>query len=261
MKYSNINYKYFIIYAFICGIAMLLIRFEIFEVDGRIIAFPAVMTCYAIHFFQQKRSKQERVVNLEEYSRNENYDFIKEPCGTQLDDFKGFESLPLIMSKGEDAFMNLLVQKPSRGFDNIEKPKILTVKETISNHSGPDLHKYTQIFHFKSRKDIPPFYLADKTFLYRMEEKLSYKKIYIEKDNFPRNEYSLYGHDKNIVEFFTSDFIALLNQGVEKKKGVRVESNGKDIIFYVLYQRHTDEGMKFYTNLFHILFKALVKTS
>ena len=172
MKYSNTNYKYFIIYAFICGIAMLLVLFEIFEVNQHIILFSAVMTmtCSAIHFFQQKRSKQERVVNLEEYSRNENYDFIKEPCGTQLDDFKGFESLPLIMSEGEDDFMNLLVQKPSRGFDNIEKPKILTVKKTIHNINGPDLHKYTQIFHFKSRKDIPPFYLADKTFLNRMEE-------------------------------------------------------------------------------------------
>ncbi len=85
-----------------------------------------------------------------------------------------------------------------------------------------------------------------------------YEEINIEKYNFPKTKYSLYGPDQSIKEFFTREFIDLLNEGVKGKKRIKVESNGKDIIFYVIHKRHSEEGMKFYTNLFQVLSKALL---
>ena len=264
MNYNNINYKYFIIYAFIIGIAAILMRYEFFDVDDRIISLPAAMLCVALFRFQRRRSENKRVTDLERYSKNENYDFLKEPSNFQLDDFRSFKTLPFIMDmdKGDDAFVNLLIQKSEQELNNIKEQKIVTVKKTQDRNNT----FYTQVFLFKTTKEIPSFYLTDRPY-FRILEKISgtnladmniYEEINIEKYNFPKTKYSLYGPDQSIKEFFTREFIDLLNEGVKGKKRIKVESNGKDIIFYVIHKRHSEEGMKFYTNLFQVLSKALL---
>jgi len=264
MNYNNINYKYFVIYAFIIGIAAILMRYEFFDVDDRIISLPAAMLCVALFRFQRRRSENKRVTDLERYSKNENYDFLKEPSNFQLDDFRSFKTLPFIMDmdKGDDAFVNLLIQKSEQELNNIKEQKIVTVKKTQDRNNT----FYTQVFLFKTTKEIPPFYLTDRPYFRSLEKFFGnnladmniYEEINIEKYNFPKTKYSLYGPDQSIKEFFTREFIDLLNEGVKGKKRIKVESNGKDIIFYVIHKRHSEEGMKFYTNLFQVLSKALL---
>ena len=153
MNYNNINYKYFLIYAFIIGIAALLMRYEFFDVDDRIISLPAAMLCVALFRFQRRRSENKRVTDLERYSKNENYDFLKEPSNFQLDDFRSFKTLPFIMDmdKGDDAFVNLLIQKSEQELNNIKEQKIVTVKKTQDRNNT----FYTQVFLFKTTKENP----------------------------------------------------------------------------------------------------------
>ncbi len=211
-------------------------------------------------------SENKRVTDLERYSKNENYDFLKEPSGLQLDDFRSFKTLRLIrdIDKGDDAFMNLLIQKSEQELNYIKEQKIVTVMQTNDSRKGRGF--YTQVFLFKTTKEFPSFYLTDRPY-FRILEKFFgtnladmniYEEINIEKYNFPKTKYSLYGPDQSIKEFFTREFIDLLNEGVKGKKRIKVESNGKDIIFYVIHKRHSEEGMKFYTNLFQVLSKALL---
>ena len=266
MNYNNINLKYLPIYATIIGIAMLLVRYEFFDVDERIILFPAVILCSVIFSFQLRRMENKRVNDLERYSKNENYDFLKEPSGLQLDDFRSFKTLRLIrdIDKGDDAFMNLLIQKSEQELNYIKEQKIVTVMQTNDSRKGRGF--YTQVFLFKTTKEFPSFYLTDRPYFRILENFFGtnladmniYEEINIEKYNFPKTKYSLYGPDQSIKEFFTREFIDLLNEGVKGKKRIKVESNGKDIIFYVIHKRHSEEGMKFYTNLFQVLSKALL---
>ena len=47
-------------------------------------------------------------------------------------------------------------------------------------------------------------------------------------------------------------------RGLEKKKKtLYMESDGKNIVFFVKYKRHTEEGIKFYINLFQVLIESL----
>ena len=83
--------------------------------------------------------------------------------------------------------------------------------------------------------------------------------VHIEKYNFPKNKYKLYASDSKIIkDFFTERFIELLNIGLKKKKKrLHIESDGKNIIFYVKYKRHTTEGIDFYINLSKALSESL----
>lgn len=265
MKYSDFILKHFVVYALISGLLpFLIVKNEVFNVDDRIVIFPFVMICYAHFYYQKRRSKHARVNDLTEYSKLENYDFIEKPSESDLDDFATFETLPLIMDKGgKDAFMNLLTHSQRQELYSVEKPKIITVKKTHATGNGGDRHFFTQVFLLKSKKEIPHFYLAPTSFFSLfggIGEKLvyPYKKINIEKYNFPINKYNLYAHDKSTVEFFSSEFIDLLNKGLEKNKKVSIESDGNNIIFYLLNERFSNEGIAFHTNLFQVLHKSLI---
>ena len=117
------------------------------------------------------------------------------------------------------------------------------------------------------KSEIPIFYLAgghhfsfsnlfrNKNIFKGIKE---LKEIDIQKFNFPKNKYKLYSSDETIKDFFTKEFINLLNTGLRKKKEtLYIESNGKEIIFYTLYKRHTLQGMDFFINLFRVLIKSL----
>ena len=265
MKYSDSIKKHFIFYALIGGLLpWLIINNEVFNVDDQIVLFPFIMICTAHFYYQKRLSKIARVGDLKEYSKLKNYDFIEKPSESDLEDFAKFETLPLIMDKGDnDAFMNLLTDKLQQELNSIQKPKVVTVKKTHINYNGPDKEAFTQVFLFKSKKEIPHFYLAASSVFSLfggIGEKLvfPYKKINIEKYNFPIKKYNLFAHDKDTEEFFSREFIDLLNKGLEQNKRVNIESDGGNIIFYLLNQRFSEEGMEFHTNLFHVLYKSLI---
>jgi hypothetical protein len=267
MKYSDFILKHFVVYALIGGLLpFLIVKNEVFNIDDRIVAFPLIMICYAHFYYQKRLSKISRVGDLKEYSKLKNYDFIEKPSESDLDDFATFETLPLIMDKGDkDAFMNLLTHSQRQELYSAEKPKIITVRKTHTTamvNRGDREILFTQVFLLKSKKEIPHFYLAPTSFFSLfggIGEKLvyPYKKINVEKYNFPVNKYNLYAHDKSTVEFFSSEFIDLLNKGLEKNKKVSIESDGNNIIFYLLNERFSGEGITFHTNLFQVLYKAL----
>ncbi|MDA7542610.1 hypothetical protein N8819_04905 [Gammaproteobacteria bacterium] len=166
MKYSDFTKKHFVLYALVGGLLpLLIIKNEVFNVDDQIVLFPFIMICTAHIYYQKRLSKISRVGDLKEYSKLENYDFIEKPSESDLDDFATFETLPLIMDKGDkDAFMNLLTHSQRKELYSAEKPKIITVKKTQTIGSGGDRHFFTQVFLLKSKKDIPHFYLAPTSF-------------------------------------------------------------------------------------------------
>ena len=56
------------------------------------------------------------------------------------------------------------------------------------------------------------------------------------------------------------EFIELLNIGIKRKKAlINIESNGKNLIFYKQWSRHSIEFMDFYSNLFKVLKESLIK--
>ena len=98
---------------------------------------------------------------LKEYSKLKNYDFIEKPSESDLDDFATFETLPLIMDKGDkDAFMNLLTHSHRQELYSAEKPKIITVKKTHTTamvNRGDREILFTQVFLLKSKKEMKYF--------------------------------------------------------------------------------------------------------
>ncbi len=160
MNYNNINLKYFLIYATHHWHSSHLMRYEFFDVDDRIISFPAAMLCVALFRFQRWRSENKRVTDLERYSKNENYDFLKEPSGLQLDDFRSFKTLPFIMDidKGDDAFMNLLIQKSEQELNYIKEQKIVTVMQTNDSRNRMRLF-ILRYFYLKQLKNSHHFIL------------------------------------------------------------------------------------------------------
>ena len=158
MKYSDFILKHFVVYALIGGLLpFLIVKNEVFNVDDRIVAFPLIMICYAHFYYQKRLSKIARVGDLKEYSKLKNYDFIEKPSESDLDDFATFETLPLIMDKGDkDAFMNLLTHSQRQELYSAEKPKIITVKKTHTTamvNRGDREILFTQVFLLKSKKE------------------------------------------------------------------------------------------------------------
>ena len=48
--------------------------------------------------------------------------------------------------------------------------------------------------------------------------------------------------------------------GIIKKKGlINIESNGKNLIFYKQWSRHSLELMDYYSNLFKVIKESLIK--
>ena len=61
-----------------------------------------------------------------------------------------------------------------------------------------------------------------------------------------------------IAGLFDGEGSIHIKRGLEKKKKtLYMESDGKNIVFFVKYKRHTEEGIKFYINLFQVLIESL----
>lgn len=232
-----------------------------------IIIFLASVVVWISIFFEHQSIKKQRISDLKTFAKNNNYQFIVKPHSEDITQFKNFKATQkILMPMHSHSFLNLLTPIETTGSSRINNPKIVTVSTTVNAGESTTTY-YTQIFLFQMKSQIPIFYLAggkhfffsnlfrDKNIFSGIKE---LQEVDIKKFDFPANRYKLYSSDKDIKNFFSKRFIELLNSGLEKKKKtLYMESDGKNIVFFVKYKRHTEEGIKFYINLFQVLIESL----
>ena len=216
-------------------------------------------------FFEIRALKKKRIADLEEYAVNNNYNFSSKPQSAEINEFKNFKAMQRILMP--NSYLNLLTPIKTTSSREFNNPKILTICSVVNTGESSQTY-YTQIFLFKLEKEIPIFFLngghhsffgnlfSNKYIFKGIKELIA---VDIKKYNFPKNKYKLYASDTNIIkDFFTERFVELLNIGLKKKKKrLHIESDGKNIIFYVKYKRHTTEGIDFYINLSKALIESL----
>ena len=122
---------------------------------------------------------------------------------------------------------------------------------------------------YKHNTDLPKFYIQRKTKLDIIFGKIKERtasnetgiKLYkFKKKKFPHNKYFFFSENPNIENFITNEFIELLKIGIIKKKAlINIESNGKNLIFYKQWSRHSLELMDYYSNLFKVIKESLIK--
>ena len=205
---------------------------------------------FIFYFIYKSYTKEKRVIDLKEYAEKHNYDFYENPSQDQISIFRKFKSMRTI--NNQDKFFNLLVPKN----DNQTKPLIVTVKSKIVAGEHSTIY-YTQIFLYKNNTELPKFYIQRKTIF----ESLFGKRANKFKDKkFPHNKYFFISEDSNVENFINDEFIELLNIGIKRKKAlINIESNGKNLILYKQWSRHSIEYMDFYSNLFRVLKDSLIK--
>ena len=233
-----------------------------------IILFLASAIAWLGVFFEIRALKEKRVADLEEYAANNNYNFSSKPKSAKINEFKNFKATSkILMPIYNHKFLNLLIPIKTSTSKELSNPNIVTISTTISSGESSQTY-FTQIFLFRLEKEIPIFFLNgghNSFFGNLFSSKYIFKGIKeliavnIEKYNFPKNKYKLYAADTEIIkEFFTERFVELLNIGLKKKKKrLHIESDGKNIIFYIKYKRHTTDGIDFYINLFKALVESL----
>lgn len=270
----SINYKegskklYFLIGIGIVFSSLIFVTYEHSHALTIILFFVSVIAWLGV-FFEVQAMKKKRIADLEVYAVNNNYNFSSKPKSEEITEFKNFKAMQKILETGYNshAFFNLLTPIKTTNSRDIKNPKIVTSSTTISNGQGGSTTYYTQIFLFKLETEIPIFFLngGHNSLFGNLFNRYTFKGIkdliavHIEKYNFPKNKYKLYASDSKVIkDFFTERFIELLNIGLKKKKKrLHIESDGKNIIFYVKYKRHTTEGIDFYINLSKALSESL----
>jgi hypothetical protein len=266
----RVNYKegskklYFLIGIGIVFSTLIFVTYESSQALTIILCFVSVIAWLGV-FFEVQAMKKKRIADLEMYAVNNNYNFSSKPESAEITEFKNFKAMQKILIP--NSFLNLLTPittTSSREFNNL---KIVTISSVVSTGQSSQTY-YTQIFLFKLEKEIPIFFLNgghNSFFGNLFSNKYIFKGIKeliavnIKKYNFPKNKYKLYASDTKIIkDFFTERFVELLNIGLKKKKKrLHIESDGKNIIFYVKYKRHTTEGIDFYINLSKALIESL----
>jgi hypothetical protein len=266
----RVNYKegskklYFLIGIGIVFSTLIFVTYESSQALTIILCFVSVIAWLGV-FFEVQAMKKNRIADLEMYAVNNNYNFSSKPESAEITEFKNFKAMQKILIP--NSFLNLLTPittTSSREFNNL---KIVTISSVVSTGQSSQTY-YTQIFLFKLEKEIPIFFLNgghNSFFGNLFSNKYIFKGIKeliavnIKKYNFPKNKYKLYASDTKIIkDFFTERFVELLNIGLKKKKKrLHIESDGKNIIFYVKYKRHTTEGIDFYINLSKALIESL----
>ena len=271
VTYRAISAKFILLIAITIVLSILLVFALLNESENLNLFILILFLINAVLLFQIliefKSIKDQRIVNLKKFAEARGYVFVGQPQDEQISEFKKFKALsksllPMYMHK----FFNLFIPNRNQTDGINEKPKIVTISTTISAGESSSTH-YTQVYKFDINKKIPIFYLAgghhfSLSNLFRTQNVFKdikdLKEIDIQKFNFPSNKYKLYSSDKNIKDFFTKDFVDLLNDGLKKKKEtIYIESNGRDMIFYIIFKRHTLTGMDFFINLFKVLIKSL----
>ena len=270
MKLKWVDWNYGLIFFIPLMLGIPLFEFGILTGELSIIYFIAAMLpiIYLKVFFPFKRNR-----DLKKFAKLEKYKFYKYPMPGQLNEFRNFKSLSRI-SNNYLQFKNLLV--PDGKTHSTKRPTIALNIEEYTRTSSYGVHTdniYTQLFLFKTDHKIPVFYLEglkDSTPL--LTEKLNYlsekDKIklnmarYKEKEllhnNSPLHKYKLHSPENNIINSIDADFIELLNGGLERDITIDIESDGKNIIFYIFRTRHSIAHMKFYSEIFSSMLESLI---
>ena len=128
---------------------------------------------------------------------------------------------------------------------------------------------FTQIFLYKLNIELPKFFIQRKSRIdtligknrdYDVAKKNKLEVYKFKKKKFPHNKYFFFSEDPNIENIITNEFIELLKIGIIKKKAlINIESNGKNLIFYKQWSRHSLELMDYYSNLFKVIKESLIK--
>jgi len=219
-----------------------------------------------LYFIYSSFINKKRVADLEEYAKKNNFDYYQEPNEEQISLFKEFSSNKTINNK--DKFFNLLIPQDN----NDARPLISTGHSEFATSNSSE-HRYTQVFLYKHNNEIPRFSvqkknIADIFISYFNERHIEsrYSNIYgldifkFKDKKFPHNKYYFLTKDPNIENFISNEFIELLETGIKRKKAlINIESNGKNLIFYKQWSRHSTESMDYYLNLFNALKESLIK--
>lgn len=266
--YREISQKLIRLIAIMLIIA-LIIGVSIYVTNGKINFFIIILGFIDIGLlvaalYEYQAIKDQRIEDLKKFAELRKYIFTENPDDNIVLEFKDFSNTrKILMPPYMHSTKNLLVPSDS---SNQKKPLIITIATTVSSGDTRTIYN-TQVYKYKTGTNIPKFYLAG-GYSFSLSHIFSYRSFYksvkdleevnISKFNFPKNSYKLFSSDPNISKFFTKDFIDLLNIGLKKKKEtLYIESNGQDIIFYVMFKRHSLTGMDFFINLFNVLIESL----
>ena len=251
---QKLTYLLFVSYCLIVGLSLSpdLPKFAFYI----ILILPPV----ASYFIYNTYEKKKRANDLKEYAEKHDYNFYEMPDEGQVFIFKKFKSMKIICD--QDKFFNLLVPNDN----NQSKPLIVTGKYKQVESSRT---YYTQIFLYKNNAELPKFFIQRKntfdTILGERREHTASQQIGIKlykfkKKEFPHNRYFFFSEDPNIENFITNEFIEILNAGIIRNKAlINIESNGKNLILYKQWSRHSLELIDYYSNLFKALKESLIK--
>lgn len=251
------------------GIYLLTAREDIHEyIAYALFALAAILTLVNLYI-----KTKVRAADLEVYAGQNGFDFLKIPNQDQIDEFLSFKSVKGVADKNN--FINILVPKDFRISNRVLKPKIITGRKETGGQNSQTY--FTQIFLYEINEVLPLFYLSSKEkFLSFLPIKLgtkiaqkqknnlnmkNYQKIEIDNYDFPTKSYDLYSPDFKTKNLINVKFIELLNNGIKKNTTVNIESTGNKIIFFIRSQRHSEDGIDFYINLFNVMIKALTEKS
>lgn len=234
------------------------------------IYIPLLTLSFFLIVFNYRKSTKARAANLSEYAKQNELIFAEEPEQKQIDEFRAFKAVKGIAGYRNSDFSNILVPQEYRTSNKKIKPKIITAR--VETGAGQHSSEYfTQIFLYEIDHVLPIFYLLSKNkfeSLIPFSNKISsmkknnlgmknYQKLEINDYGFPSKRYDLYSPDLNAKNVFNREFIDLLKTGIKKNVGIHIESSGNKLIFFIKNQRHSPEGLDFYTNLFEVMIAKL----
>ena len=258
------KFKLFFSYYALLTVFLALDPFNLNEIisESDAISFFMLFLPVVAYFIHRDIINRKRKADLEEYAKKNNYDFSKEPNEEQISLFKEFSSTKIINNK--DKFFNLLIPQD----DTDVRPLIATGRSEFGSNEG-SYYRYTQVFLYKHNNEIPRFCIQKKNiadiFIGHFNER-RYANIYkldifkFKDKKFPHDKYYFFSKDPNIENFISNEFIELLVTGIKRKKAlINIEANGKNLIFYKQWSRHTIESMDYYLNLFNALKESLIK--
>lgn len=270
MKLKWIDWNYGLIFFIPLMLVFVFADFGILSGDLFFIYFIVALIpiIYLKVYFPFKRNR-----DLKKFAKLENYKFFKHPLPKQLNEFRNFKSLLRIRDDKYLQFKNLLTP-----IDKTYSSKRPTIASNIEGYTHTSIYgsstnyTYTQLFLFETERKLPIFYLeslkGSKSFFTKKINFLSekkkieldmanYKEIELFQNNFPLHKYKLHSPEKNIVNSIDASFIELLNGGAKKGVAIDIESDGKNIVFYILRARHSIEHMKFFCEIFSSMLESI----
>ena len=270
MKLKWIDWNYGLIFFIPLVLVYVFAEFGILSGDLFFIYYIVALIpiIYLKVYFPFKRNR-----DLKKFAKLENYKFFKHPLPKQLNEFRNFKSLLRIRDDKYLQFKNLLTP-----IDKTYSSKRPTIASNIEGYTHTSIYgsstnyTYTQLFLFETERKLPIFYLeslkGSKSFFTKKINFLSekkkieldmanYKEIELFQNNFPLHKYKLHSPEKNIVNSIDASFIELLNGGAKKGVAIDIESDGKNIVFYILRARHSIEHMKFFCEIFSSMLESI----